>query len=108
MRPGARLSSAGGLPHRAVARQRRARRVHEREYGRVDHSGDRGDAAVGDGEGEDEIGALNPEIALTDSFDRLNRTVGEAAGQSWGRVRAAAAHGRAGERRTGPAHQGAR
>lgn len=72
------------LPHQAFARQRRARQVHEREFGRVDHSGDRGDEAVGDGEVEEGIGTINLETALTNFFNGLNRTVGEPAGRTWG------------------------
>jgi len=34
----------------------RVRQVRERECGRVDHGGDLGEAAVGDGEGEEESG----------------------------------------------------
>ncbi|MFE6590767.1 carboxymuconolactone decarboxylase family protein [Streptomyces sp. NPDC057781] len=33
---------------------------------------------------EEEIGAINLEIALTNFFNRLNRTVREPAGQTWG------------------------
>ncbi|WP_405860338.1 carboxymuconolactone decarboxylase family protein [Streptomyces sp. NBC_00090] len=33
---------------------------------------------------EEEIGALNLEIALTNFFNRLNRTIKEPAGQTWG------------------------
>ncbi|MFK4065532.1 carboxymuconolactone decarboxylase family protein [Streptomyces sp. NPDC029674] len=33
---------------------------------------------------EEQIGALNLEIALTNFFNRLNRTVREPAGQTWG------------------------
>ncbi|MGW1818985.1 carboxymuconolactone decarboxylase family protein [Streptomyces sp. NPDC002125] len=33
---------------------------------------------------EEEIGAINLEIALTNFFNRLNRTVKEPAGQTWG------------------------
>ncbi|MGW6270351.1 MULTISPECIES: carboxymuconolactone decarboxylase family protein [unclassified Streptomyces] len=33
---------------------------------------------------EEQIGALNLEIALTNFFNRLNRTVKEPAGQTWG------------------------
>ncbi|WP_367038560.1 carboxymuconolactone decarboxylase family protein [Streptomyces sp. Je 1-332] len=33
---------------------------------------------------EEEVGAINLEIALTNFFNRLNRTVKEPAGQTWG------------------------
>lgn len=33
---------------------------------------------------EKQIGAINLEIALTNFFNRLNRTIEEPAGQTWG------------------------
>ncbi|MFB6874869.1 hypothetical protein [Streptomyces sp. NPDC056323] len=33
---------------------------------------------------EEEIGAINLEIALTNFFNRINRTIKEPAGQTWG------------------------
>jgi alkylhydroperoxidase family enzyme len=33
---------------------------------------------------EDEIGAINLEIALTNFFNRINRTIKEPADQTWG------------------------
>ncbi|WPO76646.1 MULTISPECIES: carboxymuconolactone decarboxylase family protein [unclassified Streptomyces] len=33
---------------------------------------------------EEQIGAINLEIALTDFFNRINRTIKEPAGQTWG------------------------